>query len=183
VKKCEQVLYEQYAKELPEETRLIISSLDNSIRQAILVLLEQTEKLSFSTIKERLGLDKLTLNYHLKKLYSSGLIDHYFEHKLGNKEYSYYSITKLGERFLNGLIMLLIPEVPFEKAVREETMAKTYETFQRHVEPCKTLYLESGVKVSIPVTAPTCSITGRARSNLKDKYASSTSGTKYTKLR
>ncbi len=101
--------YKKYTEEIPEETRLIVASLDNPIREAILVLLNKNAELSFSSIKKELGLDKLTLNYHLKNLYSAALIDHYFRHEFGNQEYSYYSMTSLGRRVLKNLTKVLIP--------------------------------------------------------------------------
>jgi predicted transcriptional regulator len=93
----------------PNETRLIIAALDNPIRQAILTLLTQKKELSFSEIQNELNLEKLTLNFHLKKLFSSALIDHYFKHELGNQKYSFYAITPLGTRIITSLKNALTP--------------------------------------------------------------------------
>ncbi len=100
---------------IPRETRIIIATLDNQIRQAILVLLNQKGELSFSEIRNQLGIEKLTLNFHLKKLFSAALIDHYFKHELGNQKYSFYSITPLGCRILHNLNNALIPPAPVKK--------------------------------------------------------------------
>ena len=105
-------VYEKYAREIPQDATRIIASLDDPIRIAILVLLNKNNELSFSDIKKELGLTKLTLNYHLKNLYSTGLTDHYFRHELGNQRYSYYSITDLGKRVLSSLVKVLIPPIP-----------------------------------------------------------------------
>ncbi len=110
---------EEYTRELPEEIIQIIRSLNNPIRQAILVLLNKEGELSFSRIKERLKLDKITLNNHLKNLYGAGLIDHYFRHEFGNQEYSYYAVTTLGRRVLSNLIEALIPPCSYSKNSRE----------------------------------------------------------------
>jgi len=120
--------YETYANKLPREMVRIISSLNHPIRQAILVLLDEETELSFSKIMERLQLDKVTLNNHLKNLYSTGLIDHYFRHEFGNQEYSYYAMTTLGGRVLSNLIKALVPPVPVQK-ISEETSPKNYELF------------------------------------------------------
>ena len=106
---------EECANIIPPETRLIIAALDNPIRQAILVLLSQRKELSFSEMQKEFGIEKLTLNFHLKKLFSSALIDHYFKHELGNQKYSFYSITSLGSRILTSLNNVLIPPAPVEK--------------------------------------------------------------------
>ena len=100
---------EEHSKEIPHETRLIIAALDNPIRQAILVLLSEKKELSFSEIQKELSIEKLTLNFHLKKLFSSALIDHYYKHEIGNQKYSFYSITSLGRRILSNLINALVP--------------------------------------------------------------------------
>ena len=75
------------ANEILQETRLIIAALDNPIRQAILVLLSEKEDLSFSEMQKEFSVGKLTLNFHLKKLFSSALIDHYYKHELGNQKF------------------------------------------------------------------------------------------------
>lgn len=100
---------EEHSKQIPPETRLIIAALDNPIRQAILVLLTENKELTFSDMQKEFSLEKLTLNFHLKKLFAAALIDHYFKHEVGNQKYSYYAITPLGCRILNGLNNALIP--------------------------------------------------------------------------
>ena len=100
---------EEHSKEIPHETRLIIAALDNPIRQAILVLLSEKKELSFSEMQKEFGIEKLTLNFHLKKLFSSALIDHYYKHEIGNQKYSFYSITSLGRRILSSLINAIVP--------------------------------------------------------------------------
>lgn len=100
---------EERSKEIPQETRLIIAALDNPIRQAILVLLSQKKELSFSDMQKEFSIEKLTLNFHLKKLFATALIDHYYKHKIGNQKYSFYSITPLGCRILSSLNNALIP--------------------------------------------------------------------------
>jgi DNA-binding transcriptional ArsR family regulator len=106
---------EEYAVGMPEETRMILASLDNPVRQAILMLLSQKGELSFSAIQKELGLGKLTLNFHLKNLFAAALIDHYFKHEFGKQQYSYYSITTLGKRVLSNLEKALVPPSPVQK--------------------------------------------------------------------
>jgi len=106
---------EECANEIPQETRQIIAALDNPIRQAILVLLSERKELSFSDMQKEFSMEKLTLNFHLKKLFSRALIDHYYKHELGNQKYSFYSITPLGSRILVSLNNALIPPVPVQE--------------------------------------------------------------------
>lgn len=105
---------------IPYETRIILSALDNPIRQAIIVLLSRKKELSFSQIQNELNLEKLTLNFHLKKLFSSALIDHYFKHEIGNQKYSFYSITPLGSRILTSLNNALTPPAPVNQQATKQ---------------------------------------------------------------
>jgi DNA-binding transcriptional ArsR family regulator len=118
--------FRKYAEEFPDEVKIAVASLDNSVRQAILILLSKKAELSFSDIMEELGLDKLLLNFHLKNLFSAGLTDHYYRHELGNQKYSYYSITKLGERILANLSKAFIPPLPFRKVQMQKTFIEKY---------------------------------------------------------
>lgn len=104
-----------YASEIPKETRAIIAALDNPIRQAILILLSEKKGLSFSDMQKEFDIEKLTLNFHLKKLFSSALIDHYYKHEIGNQKYSFYCITPLGSRILASLNNALIPPAPVQE--------------------------------------------------------------------
>lgn len=102
---------EEHSKGIPQEIRLIIAALDNPIRQAILILLSEKKELSFSDMQKEFNIEKLTLNFHLKKLFATALIDHYYKHELGNQKYSFYTITPLGCRILSSLNNALIPPV------------------------------------------------------------------------
>lgn len=116
----------KYAEEIPEEVKVAVASLCHPVRQAILVLLNKNKELSFSGIQKELGLDKVKLNFHLKNLFSAALIDHYYRHELGNKKYSYYSITPLGRRILNNLNNAFIPPVPFKQIPKQRIITEKY---------------------------------------------------------
>lgn len=112
--------YEKYDAELPQEATGIIAALNDPARRAILVLLTKHDEFSFSDFQKELGVGKLTLNYHLKKLYSTGLVDHYFRHELGNPKYSYYAVTSLGKRVLRSLVEVLTPPEPGYPSEKQE---------------------------------------------------------------
>jgi DNA-binding transcriptional ArsR family regulator len=133
-------LYEKYSEEIPSEATQIISSLCDPKRRAILVLLSKHGELSFSEIQNELAMSKLTLNYHLKDLYSRGLTDHYFRHELGNQKYSYYSITALGKRVLFGIVNALIPPMPITEKWQSVTSEK-YELIPRAQSVSPAIYL------------------------------------------
>jgi DNA-binding transcriptional ArsR family regulator len=114
---------EKYSDEIPQEAVRIIAALDDPLRIAILVLLNKSKEFSFSDIQREFGISKLTLNYHLKNLYSAGLIDHYFRHELGNQKYSYYAVTSLGTRVLNSIVKVLTPPSLYSSERKEQKVA------------------------------------------------------------
>ena len=116
----------QYVEEFPEEVRLVVKSLDSSIRQAILVLLNTKVELSFSEIQKALEIDKVKLNNHLKNLFSSALIDHYYRHEVGNPNYSYYSLSRLGRRVLSHLVQAFIPPSPIQEVIQLQSFFEEY---------------------------------------------------------
>lgn len=124
--------YEEYAENIPEEIRISIASLDNQVRQAILALLNRRGELSFVEIQKELNLDKIKLNFHLKNLFSSALIDHYYEHEVGNPKYSYYSVSQLGKRVLTCLIQAFIPPSP---VVQDVTQLELYQEYNMNRFP------------------------------------------------
>jgi len=106
----------EYAQEIPGEVRRAISGLDSDFRVAIFVALYKCGELSFSDLQKKLEVDKAKLNFHLKKLTESALVEHYYRHELGNVEFSFYSVTGFGEDFVKSLIQSLAPEPPFKMA-------------------------------------------------------------------
>lgn len=146
-------VYEKYAREIPQDATRIIASLDDPIRIAILVLLNKNNELSFSDIKKELGLTKLTLNYHLKNLYSTGLTDHYFRHELGNQKYSYYSITDLGKRVLSSLVKALIPPVP-SKNMKVNEASEKYKSVPKTIDTRSASYSTSSRKETRKAVTP-----------------------------
>ena len=155
------MLHRKYSKEIPEDITQIIAALDDPIRRAIMVLLTKNTEITFSDIKRELGLPKLTLNYHLKNLYSAGLTDHYFRHELGNQKYSYYAITTLGKRVLLSLFEALVPPIPFQKSVSENTL-RDYEHIPTAMLVCVASYSGNRKREMVRTFDPACVDTGAA---------------------
>lgn len=150
--------HEKYAAEIPQEITQIIAALDDTTRQAILVLLTKNEEMPFSDLQNQLRISKLTLNYHLKNLYSTGLTDHYFRHELGSTKYSYYAITNLGKRVLSKLIEALIPPTPFQKMKSEGTFEE-YSVIARTSALCESEYVQSDKEEILKTLTPSCVVT------------------------
>jgi DNA-binding HxlR family transcriptional regulator len=73
------------------------------------VFTSEKKELSFSEMQKEFNIENLALNFHLKKLFSSALRDHYYKDEIGNQKYPFYSITQLGRRILSSLINALVP--------------------------------------------------------------------------
>ena len=96
------------------EIRRAISGFDNDLRLGIFLALLKHRELSFSDLSRQLDMetDKAKLNFHLKKLTESALIEHYYRHQLGNEKFSFYSTTKFGKNLWNNIVQSLKPPLP-----------------------------------------------------------------------
>ena len=59
--------------------------------------------MSFSHIHEKTGIGDSLLSNHLRKLKDSMLIEQFYEHMVGQDEYSFYKMTKYGKRIMDNL--------------------------------------------------------------------------------
>jgi predicted transcriptional regulator len=89
--------------QFPYEISKAVEGLDNEHRQRILLILNEAEKLSFSEISEKVGISRPLLANHLRKLGSTLLIDHFYEHEVGNEEFSYYRISPFGKALIGNI--------------------------------------------------------------------------------
>jgi DNA-binding transcriptional ArsR family regulator len=94
-----------YVNAIPEEIKLVIKGLDNEIRVAILIALMKNTKLTFSELKECLGLNSSSLSSHLSTLQDGGLVNNFLE--WNQKSYSYYMITDLAKTVLGSLFEIV----------------------------------------------------------------------------
>jgi len=94
-------------QKFPTELSQAIEGLNNEHRQNILLKLYSIPKLSFSELVGKTGIADSLISTHLRKLRDSMLIEHFYEHKVGREEYSFYRITKYGRRILNNLFNVI----------------------------------------------------------------------------
>ena len=83
--------------EFPLELREAIKGLNNEFRQKILIALYSRSKLSFSDLVNITNIKRNLLPNHLNILVRSFLVDHFYEHNIGDSRYSYYKITKVDD--------------------------------------------------------------------------------------
>jgi DNA-binding transcriptional ArsR family regulator len=96
---------------LPYELNLAIGGLNNTQRQEILFVLNDVDKMSFSDLNKKTGIEGPSLSNHLKILSRTLLAEHFYDHKIGNDNFSYYRISPLGERLLQNLLGTLYVKV------------------------------------------------------------------------
>ena len=116
---------------LPYELNLAIGGLNNKQRQEILFVLNDVDKISFSDLNKKTGIDGPSLSNHLKILSRALLAEHFYDHKIGNDKFSYYQISPLGKRLLQNLLGTLYVRI-------EKTRISTI--IQRVVEKETTSY-------------------------------------------
>ena len=89
---------------IPLELELALKGVSNKIRFALSLILIEKGPLSFSEITNLLNKEKSSIANHLTKLVEGGVIQNYLKKKPNSKEYSFYEITKFGEKIVSGLI-------------------------------------------------------------------------------
>lgn len=95
--------------------------MSNPVRQAILLLLSTKTEMAFTDIQRELDIGKMKLNFHLKNLFSSAMVDRYYRREFGDSRYSFYSLTPLGRRILDSLFQAFIPPSPIVDRISPET--------------------------------------------------------------
>lgn len=87
----------------------IIEALRSKHRRHILIDLREFNCLSYSEILQRTNLQKGTLNYHLKKLISAGIVRNFLVDQQVTPYTSYYEVSELGIKIVEGLLSAFRP--------------------------------------------------------------------------
>jgi len=95
--------------QFPYELKLAIKGLNDEKRQKILVMLHESGKVSFSEISRQTSIERPLLTHHLKLLMKSLLVEHFYEHTVGDDRFSFYQISSLGSSILKALDSALNP--------------------------------------------------------------------------
>lgn len=94
---------EHYAGIFPEEIREAAKAFDNRVRQALLGALLCEGELSFTELRNLLGLKNNRMWPHLKALERGGLIENFFRDEFRERRYSFYRISPYGQKFVKSL--------------------------------------------------------------------------------
>jgi len=71
--------------------------------------------MSVSQLCEVTDIDSSLIHHHLKFLKSKLTIEHFYEHKLGDSNYSYYRLTKYGRDFITKILGLFYPVLTIKR--------------------------------------------------------------------
>lgn len=121
--------------EFPTELKLALKGLDNENRQKILLALLSHVKLSFADIQKTANVKKTLVPNHLDVLIKNLLIEHFYEHQLGEKKYSYYQLSQYGRSLLGHLFGSLKMTVETELYFKFEGTLKQTSTFSGEMFP------------------------------------------------
>jgi DNA-binding transcriptional ArsR family regulator len=134
----------QYAKEIPNEVRLVLKALNDDARIAVIIALIKHKQMSFTQLKEHLGLSASSLSNHLAILQDSGLVNNFLKRR--ENSFSYYATTDLAKSILSSLFdsevklyqetgttkKTIISEHVLDEAAKKTTWAKTPVLFRKY---------------------------------------------------
>lgn len=123
--------------EFPTELKLALKGLDNENRQKILLALLSHAKLSFADIQKTADIKKTLVPNHLDVLIKNLLVEHFYEHQLGEKKYSYYQLSEYGKSLLETLLSSLKMTVVTEFTIKMEMTVRQTATISPGMVPLK----------------------------------------------
>jgi DNA-binding HxlR family transcriptional regulator len=97
----------KYYELIPLIIRNSIKGLNNKHRQNILCYLLTKGKTSYTKLQKEIGISKSLLANHLQILMKYALIYNSYNAKHFREEYSFYEISKLGNKILQKLINMV----------------------------------------------------------------------------
>ncbi len=112
----------EYAGKIPLEVRLAVDGLSgsNDVGYAVVVLLVEEESLQFGEIREKLDVHQQTLTNTLDELQRGGVVKKRAGERIGDQSTGAYTLTKFGDRILDGLYYASEPEAQWNPiSVRE----------------------------------------------------------------
>jgi DNA-binding HxlR family transcriptional regulator len=110
---------EKYINEMPLLVRNMLKGLCDENRQGILIYLLKNGSKSFIEISKDLKISKNNLSHHIKALMRYGLIYNFYDRNEFADKYSFYEISKLGNRMIYSLLNFLVPIPSKEEEVSQ----------------------------------------------------------------
>ena len=88
----------------PDEIKEAVVAISHPTRWCIIELLQVNNRLAYTELLNSLNTSKGLLNHHLNKLTEAGLVDNYAQGEFGSQYSSYYSLSRFGKDFTDGLL-------------------------------------------------------------------------------
>ena len=96
--------FSKFLKQIPNDFKYTMKAFGNEFRFKLILLLLEEESFSLSKISEILRKETSFILGHMKKLESAGIVQNYIHHTTTKREYSFYEITKYGEKMVKTFI-------------------------------------------------------------------------------
>lgn len=116
-------LVKKIVESTSEEVRTTMKILCDDTRYAIVLTLLKNGEMSFSKLKETLGISSNVLSHHLKVLIQAALVKNYYAKRVGSDEYSYYDTTLLSRDFVDNLFRTIEPKPPMSELLNRFIIA------------------------------------------------------------
>ena len=115
--------FSKFLKQIPDDFKFTMKALGNEFRFKLILLLLEEESFSLSKISKILKKENSLILGHLKKLESAGIVQNYIHHTTTKREYSFYEITKYGEKMVKTFIK------DYNNLVTSKLIKENYLTF------------------------------------------------------
>jgi len=112
-------LVKEIVESTPEDVRTTMKILCDDTRYAIVLTLLKNGEMSFSKLKETLGISNNALSHHIKVLIQAALVKNYYAKRTGSDEYSYYDTTLLSRDFIDNLFKTIEPKPPISELLNQ----------------------------------------------------------------
>jgi DNA-binding transcriptional ArsR family regulator len=132
-------------KDFPSPVVRIIEALADSNRRRILGELESVDSLSYTALKDSVGLEKGTLNHHLGILSKAGLIRNFLSTAPSDDYHSFYEIAPIGKQVVEGIFSAFEPKTEAAFPARMGTAP----AFRFWMRTHATAYLQGFVESSL----------------------------------
>ncbi len=96
--------FSKFLKQIPDDFKYTMKALGNEFRFRLILLLLEEESFSLSKLSEILKKKNSLIIGHLKKLELAGIVQNYIHHTTKKREYSFYEITKYGEKMVKTIV-------------------------------------------------------------------------------
>jgi len=97
-------IFNIYLNKIPDDFELLLKALGHKTRICLALLMLENKELSFSRIAKIIKQENSLIINHIRKLELAGIVQNYLKKNAITKEYSFYELTKFGNRIISDLV-------------------------------------------------------------------------------